>query len=232
VQASEEAVIVLWDIDNTLLYTGGAGSIAMNRAFVDLYGVEDGFARVEFSGRSDSAILLDAFRAHAVAESQAQVQRFVDAYLPHIQRALLETRGTLMPGVTGVLAALDAHHQVIQGLGTGNFRRAAEAKLQHYGIAQYFPGTVGGFGDDHAERSELIRVGINRLRDGSNDARIVVIGDTPHDVSAAHANGAFALAVATGRDSVDDLRACGADLTLENLADVNRVVEIVLGAGA
>jgi phosphoglycolate phosphatase-like HAD superfamily hydrolase len=224
-------VIVLWDIDNTLLYTGGAGSIAMNRAFVDLYGVADGFARVEFSGRSDSAILIDAYRAHGIDSSPEEVARFVDAYLPHIERALGETKGTLMPGIADVLAALDNHTQVTQGLGTGNFRRAAEAKLAHYGIAQHFPGTVGGFGDDHADRHELIRIGIDRLRNGNSGARVVIIGDTPHDVSAAKANGAFALAVATGRDNAESLAACGADVALEDLSDLDRTVEIVLGTG-
>ena len=231
--ASVKAVIVLWDIDNTLLYTGGAGSIAMTRAFHELYGVTDAFGRVEFSGRSDTAILLDAMRLHAVADDPAaEVPRFVDAYLPHIERALLETRGTLMPGIIDLLPALAAHENVVQGLGTGNFRRSGEAKLKHYGIAEHFPGAVGGFGDDHEDRHELIRIGIDRLRNGTGDARIVVIGDTPHDVSAAHANGAFALAVATGRDSVEDLRACGADVALENLADVDQVLGIVLGAAS
>jgi phosphoglycolate phosphatase-like HAD superfamily hydrolase len=225
-----QAVIVLWDIDNTLLYTGGAGSIAMTRAFHDLYGVTDAFGRVEFSGRSDSAILLDAMRVHRVTEDPtAEIARFIDAYLPHIERALLETRGSLMPGIFDLLPALAAHGNVVQGLGTGNFRRAGAAKLKHYGIADYFPGTVGGFGDDHADRHELVRIGIDRLMNGTADARVVVIGDTPHDVSAAHANGAFALAVATGRDSVEDLTACGADVALENLAAVDLVLEIVLG---
>ena len=89
--ASAVAVIVLWDIDNTLLYTGGAGSVAMTRAFHDLYGINDAFGRVEFSGRSDTAILLDAMRLHGVAEDPAsQLPRFIDAYVPHIERALIE----------------------------------------------------------------------------------------------------------------------------------------------
>jgi phosphoglycolate phosphatase-like HAD superfamily hydrolase len=224
------SIIVLWDIDNTLLYTGGAGSIAMNRAFVDLYGLQDGFARVEFSGRSDRAILGDALRAHGIADSPEEVARFVDAYLPHIDRALSETQGMLMPGITEVLAALDGHVHVTQGLGTGNFRRAAEAKLAHYGIAQHFPGVVGGFGDDHADRQELIRIGIDRLRNGAaSEARIVVIGDTPHDVSAAKANRAFSVGVATGRDSVETLAACGANAVFADLSDTEHVVATVVG---
>lgn len=225
--------IVLWDIDNTLLYTGGAGGIGMNRAFRDIYGVEDGFSRVEFSGRSDAAIFGDAARAHGIAEDEllAERTRFLDVYIPHLQTAMHEvTTGRLMPGVVDLLEALDAREDVVQGLGTGNFRRAGELKLRHYKIAGYFPGCVGGFGEDSEHRHELVGAGIARLRKCGDDDRIVIIGDTPHDVSAAKANGAFALAVATGRDSVDELLASGADAAVADLSDVDRVIATMLGA--
>ena len=224
--------IVLWDIDNTLLYTGGAGGIGMNRAFRDLYGVDDGFGRVEFSGRSDAAIFADAARAHGIAEEQLldERARFLDAYLPHLHTAMTEvTAGRLMPGVVELLDVLAARDDVVQGLGTGNFRRAGELKLQHYEIASYFPGCVGGFGEDSEHRHELIGAGIERLRNGGSDARVVIIGDTPHDISAAKANNAFALGVATGRDSVEALLACGADAAMPDLSDVERAVAIVCG---
>lgn len=226
--------IVLWDIDNTLLYTGGAGSIGMTRAFRDLYGVDDGFQRIEFSGRTDTAIFGDAARAHGVADDRlpAERRRFLDAYIPHLHRALNEvTTGRLMPGIVGVLDALDQRADVVQGLGTGNFRRGGELKLRHFEIARYFPGCVGGFGEDSEHRADVIGAGIERLRNGDGAAsRIVVIGDTPHDVSAAKANGAFALAVGTGRDSVQDLLACGADIALTDLSDVDRAVDIICGS--
>ncbi len=224
--------IVLWDIDNTLLYTGGAGGIGMNRAFLDIYGVDDGFGRVEFSGRSDAAIFGDAARAHGVAEDRilAERARFLDAYIPHLHRAMNEvTTGRLMPGIVALLEALDARDDVVQGLGTGNFRRAGELKLRHYEIARHFPGCIGGFGEDSEHRHEVIGAGIERLRNGGSDDRVVIIGDTPHDVSAAKANDAFALAVATGRDSVEALLACGADVALADLSDVERAVDIICG---
>jgi phosphoglycolate phosphatase-like HAD superfamily hydrolase len=226
--------IVLWDIDNTLLYTGGAGSIGMTRAFRDLYGVDDGFQRIEFSGRTDTAIFADAARAHGVADDRlpAERRRFLDAYIPHLHRALNEvTTGHLMPGIVDVLDALDQRDGVVQGLGTGNFRRGGELKLRHFEIARYFPGCIGGFGEDSEHRADVIAAGIERLRNGDGaPSRVVVIGDTPHDVSAARANGAFALAVATGRDSVEDLLACGADIALPDLSDVARAVDIICGS--
>ena len=225
-----ERTIVIWDIDNTLLYTGGAGSVAMTRAFHELYGIEDAFASVEFSGRSDRAIFRDAAVNHGIppVALDAELVKFIDAYAQHLTVALQEMRGALMPGILAILSRLGARHDVVQGLGTGNFRRTGIAKLQRYDIAAYFPGAVGGFGDDHESRDELIRIGIARVRNGGEPDRVVVVGDTPHDVTAARANGAYALAVATGRDSIEGLLSCGADAALSDLTDTDRVMSIIL----
>jgi phosphoglycolate phosphatase-like HAD superfamily hydrolase len=226
------STIVLWDIDNTLLYTGGAGSLGMARAFRDLYGVADAFRRVEFSGRTDTAIFFDAAREHGLPEGDlpSEMERFCDAYIPHLGLALHEVSGgRLMPGVPELLDALAQRPGVRMGLGTGNFRRGGELKLRHFGIDQYFPGTPGGFGEDSESRDAVIAAGIARMTNGSRPARVVIIGDTPHDVAAARANGAFALAVATGRNGVDELAACGADVVLPDLSDVDLALQIVCG---
>lgn len=224
------ATLVLWDIDNTLLYTGGAGGIGMRRAFHDLYGIDDAFGRVEFSGRTDTAIFRDAARNHGIEEARlaAEQARFLDAYVPHLASALASTDGALMPGVAAVLAALSARDDVLQALGTGNFRRGGELKLRHYGIDHHFPDMPGGFGEDSESRDVVIGGAIERLSDGAKP-RVVVIGDTPHDVTAALANGAYALAVATGRDSVEELLACGAHAALPDLSDVDRALSLIFG---
>jgi phosphoglycolate phosphatase-like HAD superfamily hydrolase len=211
-----------------LLYTGGAGSIGMRRAFEEVYGIADAFARVEFSGRTDCAIFRDAARAHALAHATLDEEqaRFLDAYIPHLERALLETRGALMPGVAAALDALHARDDVLQALGTGNFRRGGEAKLRHFGIDHYFPGFPGGFGEEHEDRAVMIGAAIRRLSNG-DAPRVIVIGDTPHDVTAARANGAFALAVATGRDSQETLLAAGADAALPDLSDLPYVLRLI-----
>ncbi len=225
---------MLWDIDNTLLYTGGAGSIGMRRAFHDLFGVDDAFGRVEFSGRTDTAIFRDAARAHGIEEGalDGAQARFMDAYAPHLAAALHEVEGALMPGIAEALDALGGSPGVTQALGTGNFRCGGELKLRHFGIAGHFPGTRGGFGEDSESRDEVIGLAIARLTNGDRaDTRVVIIGDTPHDVTAAKANGAFALGVATGRNSVDELMACGADVALGDLRDTARLLAVVAGAG-
>lgn len=225
---------MLWDIDNTLLYTGGAGGIGMTRAFRELYGVEDAFGRVEFSGRTDTAIFRACARAHGIEEQalESEQARFLDAYVPHLQAALHEVPGRLMPGIAETLDALGQSVGVLQALGTGNFRRPGELKLRHYGIAAHFPGMPGGFGEDSESRSEMIAAAIARLArlaPNGERPRVVVIGDTPHDISAARENGAYALGVATGRDSVRDLLQCGADAALEDLSDVERALTLILG---
>jgi phosphoglycolate phosphatase-like HAD superfamily hydrolase len=222
-------ILVLWDIDNTLLYTGGAGSIGMRMAFRDLYGIDDAFGKVEFSGRTDTAIFRDAARMHGLEEArlEAEQARFVDAYMPHLQIALAETRGSLMPGVAVTLDALTAREDVLQALGTGNFRRGGELKLRHYGIDHHFPDLPGGFGEDSESRNDMITGAIARLSNGAKP-RVVVIGDTPNDIAAARASGAYALGVATGRDSLGELLACGADVALPDLSDLNTVLGLVL----
>ncbi len=227
--------IVLWDIDNTLLYTGGAGSLGMARAFRDLYGVDDAFRRIEFSGRSDLAIFTDAALAHGIAADAipTEVPRFIDAYIDHLRITLGETAGgSVLPGVVEILDALSQRDDVVQGLGTGNFRRGGELKLQHYDLDRYFPRIEGGFGEDSEDRPAVIARGIERLRDGADATRIVVIGDTPHDVTSARANGAFALGIATGRNSVEELLACGADAALPDLSDRRRVLDVILTLAA
>jgi len=175
--------IVLWDIDNTLLYTGGAGSLGMARAFRDLYGVDDAFRRVEFSGRTDTAIFTDAALAHGIAADAipAELPRFIDAYVDHLRATLSETAGgRVMPGVIELLGALARRDDVRQGLGTGNFRRGGELKVRYYALDAYFQPFEGGFGEDSEDRATVIARGIERLHDGdSAGARIVVIGDTP-----------------------------------------------------
>ena len=234
--------IILFDVDNTLLYSGGAGSLAMRRAFEELYGIEDGFRRVEFSGRTDWAILRAAMREHSVARDgddgfRQEMTRFQETYYRLLEGTLHEvTSGRTMPGVAELLAALSERDgarlpdgQVRQGLATGNFRTAAFMKLRHFELDGHL--VEGGFGDDAEDRGELVGVAIERLADGSKPdaASIWVVGDTPLDVAAARANGVRALGVATGSSSIEELRDAGADVAVEDLSDTESVLATLLG---
>lgn len=222
--------LILWDVDQTLLYTGGAGSLAMRRAFEQLYGIEDGFRRVEYSGRTDWSILKTAMEQHGLLNGgdgfERELARFQKAYYLLLPKTLVEIQGRVMPGVPELLAAL-AERKVPQGLATGNFRKAAFMKLDYFGLDGYL--SEGGFGDDAEVRSDLVAVAIERMSNETKPGTVWVIGDTPLDIQAAHANGALALGVATGQRSVDELRSDGADIALEDLSDTAAAIAALLG---
>ncbi|MEX1255829.1 MAG: HAD family hydrolase [Dehalococcoidia bacterium] len=227
--------ILLFDVDNTLLYSGGAGSLAMRRAFHQLYGIEDGFARVEFSGRTDWAILRDAMLAHELLDGDddaflVELPRFQETYYALLADALHEADGgRAMPGVAELLDALSTRDEARLGLATGNFREACFMKLRHFSLDAHL--TQGGFGDDAEDRGEMVRIAIQRVANGAPvDPRSVwVIGDTPLDIAAAQANDALCLAVATGPVDAERLRMCGADIALDDLSDTDAVLRALLG---
>jgi phosphoglycolate phosphatase len=224
--------LVLFDVDNTLLYSGGAGSLAMDRAFREVFGIQDGFRNVEFTGRTDTAILRDALVQHGLPRSfQESLERFKDAYFQHLPATLREVKGRVMPGVPELLAALEAQGQVGLGLSTGNFRQGAMMKLAHYGLGRLF--ADGGFGDDAEDRALVVKTAIERMAGSSplpeGNRSVFVVGDTPLDIDSATANGARALAVATGRHSMEELRAAGADLLFADLSDTQEVLAAILG---
>ena len=134
--------VVLFDIDNTLLYSGGAGSFAMNAAFNELFGVSDGFARVEFSGRTDLYILEQGLAEHGIAGgAEEHLAAFTSRYYALLPQALAQRDGYLMPGFPQLLEALRGAG-VRLGLATGNFSEAAGIKLEYYGIAGFFEGAA------------------------------------------------------------------------------------------
>ncbi|MDE2967984.1 MAG: HAD family hydrolase [Chloroflexota bacterium] len=217
--------ILMFDIDGTLSLSQGAGSLAMSRTFEQLWGIENALEGMSFAGRSDTWIVPTALANQGRDCSANDLARFIDHYVPHLGDALVERDSRLCPGVEPLLAAL-AEEDVTLGLGTGNFRRAAEAKLAPLGIWDHF--LDGGFGDDHPNRTELLAAGLERLRRHSNDgADVVVIGDTAHDVEAGHAIGARVVAVKTGYSQPGELDE--ADVVLEDLSDFDRSLEAILG---
>jgi len=221
--------ILLFDIDNTLLNSGGAGGRAMNLAFRDLFGIGDGFEGVEFSGRTDSSIFHDGLLLHRLPDGDfpALMTQFKATYLRHLARTLPQREGRLLPGVPALLRALSGSDGVRLGLATGNFRRGAMMKLEYYGIRHFF--RSGGFGEDSEGRSEVVALAIRRLgsRPGGRTP-VYVVGDTPIDVEAARVNGAVAVGVATGTSSIEKLSGAGADIVFPNLSDVASVLGVLL----
>jgi phosphoglycolate phosphatase len=214
-----EATVLLFDIDGTLIASGGSGRQALVRAFDTLFGVGDPLD-FPLDGLTDPAIVRAALWHCRLPDSDQQIQRVFEAnfdFLPDEVVAALGYRA--LPGVTRLLEQATARpERYAVGLGTGNIQRGATIKLARADLNRFF--RFGGYGSDHEDRVELIRRAHRRgaeLLGLPVDCPAVVIGDTPHDVSAARAIGARSVCVATGAFTVDQLLAAGADVAFADL---------------
>lgn len=218
--------VVLFDIDGTLVLTGGAGVRAMTRAFDELFAVADAFRGIPMPGRTDASILSDAAAAYDIACNE--LTRFPDVYLAHLATELEKpgSRKGIMPGVGPLLDSLASRPDVYLALLTGNYEDAARVKLEYFDLWRYF--RCGAFGDAAPDRNSLVPKALARIRQcGGPDVRpadTAVVGDTPLDVACAAAAGALSIAVATGGYNVDALRSAGADVVLQDLSDAREVL--------
>jgi phosphoglycolate phosphatase len=218
--------VLLFDVDNTLLYSGGAGGAAMSVVFEEMFGIPDGFGKIEFSGRTDLYILFEGLKAHGIeGDKDEHLRGFLDRYYALLPQMLKEKQGALKPGFPQLLEALNREAKL--GLATGNFSKAARLKVEHYGIADYFDG--GGFGEVSVDRADVVKAAIEAVVDGHRPDDVLVIGDTPHDITSALANGVRAVGVATGSNSTDELRECGAHLVFESFEDWQKAAATLLG---
>ena len=226
------ATLVLFDIDGTLLLSGGAGRRALNRAFQELFTVPDAFNGIPVAGRTDTTIFDDALGRAAVDADAATRGRFFARYYELLKVEIQHPgpRKGLMPGVRQLLERLEARADVSCALVTGNFARAARIKLEHFDLWRYF--VCGAFGDDAPERDHLVPIALDRARAsgvGVESVRqAVVVGDTPLDVKCAAAVGARSIAVATGSFDEPALAASGADDVLTDLSDPERFLQLVV----
>ncbi len=213
--------VVLFDIDGTLLTCGGAGRAAMERAFVDVIGRSDTL-EFPFGGMTDRAIARAGIALGGGTPTDDAIESVLVAYLAHLEDEITRAeRYRVLDGVLDVLDLLASHAHVAIGLGTGNVEVGARIKLARGGLSSRF--AFGGFGCDAEDRAELLARGAARgaARFGADveSARVVVIGDTPRDISAARAIGAEVIAVATGGFSIDDLALHAPDLLVDALTD-------------
>lgn len=220
---SPHTTLLLFDIDGTLLLSGGAGKRALNQAFEELFDVAGGFDGIPVAGRTDPLLFNDALARQGMTAAADQRARFHDRYcelLAETIRSPLPRKG-LMPGVRELLAGLENRAGLRSALLTGNYARAARIKLEYFGLWQHF--ACGAYGDDAASRDELVPVAMTRARgrgiDIRSPAQVVVIGDTPLDIRCARAAGAWSVAVATGPFDEAELQSHGADRVLPDLAD-------------
>jgi phosphoglycolate phosphatase-like HAD superfamily hydrolase len=224
---------ILFDIDGTLLLTDGSGRVALRAALESVYGTAGPLDGYNFHGKTDPQIVLElmggaGLPAAAIREAMPSVW---PVYLERLETELdvrrRERRIQVLPGVPELLAGLESRPDVALGLLTGNIEEGARLKLEAAGMASSF--RLGGFGSDSEDRAGVARVAVDRLRSSLGAAidgvAVVVVGDTPEDIACARAVNARAAAVATGRHTVDELAAAGADVVFADFSDADRVVE-------
>ncbi len=226
VGAKEERVkaptVFLFDIDGTLLLSGGAGRRSFEAAFVQVCGRRDACAHFSFGGMTDRAIARTGLTAIGRDADAATIDALIEAYLVLLHDAVAKSPVfTVMPNAHATVEALRTNADFAVGLGTGNVRRGANVKLARAELAHLFD--FGGFGCDYEDRAELLRKGAERgaakLGVNAAEARVVVIGDTPRDVAAALAIGAECIGVGTGGVAPSELLALGAVAAFASLAE-------------
>jgi phosphoglycolate phosphatase-like HAD superfamily hydrolase len=214
------STVVLFDIDGTLIDCGGAGRRAMESAFERRHGRADACASIAFGGMTDRAIVRRGLEAIGSVVDADTIDALIADYLELLASSLPNVQSFR---VIESAKALIEHTESLGfavGLGTGNVRRGAMLKLGRASLADRF--AFGGFGCDAEDRAELLMRGAERgaelLGLAREGCRVLVVGDTPRDVSAAHTIGAQCLAVTTGRHGFAELEAAGADCVVESLA--------------
>ena len=211
---------VLFDIDGTLLVTGGAGGVAWQRAFEELHGVEANVAEHTDAGMTDPEIVKIVFREVIGREGSAEERaKAIGCYLKHLPAAVAESTGyRVMPGIEDLLDRL-IDGGVLLGLVTGNIEAAAHIKLARAHLNRFF--SFGGYGSDSPDRTEVTRAALGRGSMVSGgalaDGVCIAVGDTPRDVEAGHGAGIEVVGVATGSYGVEQLREAGADFALASV---------------
>ena len=221
-------IICLFDIDGTLLASGGAGKAALESAFCDEFNVELRH-HIPYRGRTDRAIMRDLLNLHGIDYTVEHRDRLFAGYLKRLPDRLVRNQGRVLPGMLELLQHLQKRDDVALGLLTGNFRAGAKVKLGHFGIDGHF--AFGGFGDHHYDRDDVAREALQAAHAHAASKipgnRVWVVGDTPLDVQCARAIGARVVAVATGVHTVEQLQATSPDLTLADFADASPFLKLL-----
>ncbi|QDT64142.1 HAD family hydrolase [Calycomorphotria hydatis] len=223
--------ICLFDIDGTLLNTGGAGAKAMESAVHEVFNRNEAIFDIPFAGRTDRAIVHDIFQYYGIEFSEENVREFLNRYVTHLRELLSACEGLVLPGVPEILAHLHERDDVLLGLLTGNFIEGAKYKLSHYGLDRYFDFAIGGFGDAHHDRDDVAKAAFDTVKahrhpEDIDIEKLWVIGDTPADIQCARAIGAKVVAVGTGIFSAEELAAHDPDYLADNFGDVEPILNL------
>lgn len=222
-------ILVVVDVDGTLVDAEGAARRAMNQTLKDLFGVTAALEQVPRAGLTDRQILLTAYQQHHLP-MPPDWPSLIAHYLDVLAEELERRPGHAIVGAKAFLGRMALRNDVALALGTGNFRQGAYLKLGAHGMAGFFP--VGGFGDDGEARADLIKAAVTRAREYYHEEftdRVLVVGDTPLDVQGAHAAGYPCLSVATGKYGIEELQGAGGEGVVADLSHAEPVIQRILG---
>ena len=214
---------ILFDIDGTLINTRGAGRAALSAALESVFGRGDEH-QVEMSGRTDRSIVRELFLAHGVEDNQDNWEKVKAEYVRFLPECIAARPGFVIPGVTDLLTRLSQRDDLLLGLLTGNTQPGAEIKLTHFGIWDHFQ--FGAYGEQHLDRDSVAVDALEQVRARADipPERIIVIGDTPHDIQCARHVGAKAVAVLTGWHPREELEPAEPDELFEDLSNADDVL--------
>jgi phosphoglycolate phosphatase len=216
--------LILFDIDGTLIRTGGAGVKAFERTFASVFGLPDATRTVKFAGRTDTSIVRECFTQHQIPCTPENFAKFFEMYPFWLDQFLSQLEGGVCEGVADFMEGVrKLPEPPVFGLLTGNIRVGAEIKLRHYGLWQHF--RTGAFGDDDERRDCIAGIAKQRGsfffgRDLAGD-EVLVIGDTPHDITCGRSIGAKIIAVGTGGATLEELAPHHAHWTVPDLRELS-----------
>jgi phosphoglycolate phosphatase len=223
--------LLLFDIDGTLITSGGAGEKALCDAMSSRFGVVEDLKGIVLAGATDAKIAIALLEKHNLAPSPSNITALLDEYLGHLESRIPRHNGRVLPGMIELLDALSTREEAVLALLTGNVARGARIKLTHYGVWHHFE--FGAFADDHHDRNELGKFARARAieRHGIEfpPEKIFVIGDTPRDIECGRAIGANTVAIATGHYSIEELSTHAPDFLFADFSETDRVLECLLG---
>ena len=225
--------LILFDIDGTLISTGGAGSESMRVAFEQIWGIPDGFKNIFMMGKTDSSILREALKNNDLNWDESKVNKFLDHYFQTLKQEIIKDRPgkKICPGIIPLLDSLYNQENYFLALLTGNYKESAFIKLNHFNIDHYFQD--GAFCNDTEKREEMVPIIKKRIEKKENitihNNDIFVIGDTPSDINSARKNGVYAIGVTTGVHTYQELQAHNPDHLFTDLGDTASVLQILAG---
>lgn len=219
--------LVLFDIDETLIDSGRAGTRALNRAFLEIFNIKDAFRDIRMAGMTDIQIIKEGLRAHRLSCMNGEVDLIIKKYLQLLAIEIDNPWRSIKPGVVEFINTL-RREGIPFGLLTGNLEEGARIKLKPFGLDLYFP--AGAFGSDDEDRDKLLPIAIKRFTQFGicvSPQRCVIVGDTPRDVRCAKAHGARCIGVATGSYNRESLIDAGADLAVNDLREKDDCINFI-----